>query len=208
MIGKNLASCIEDSKTPISNYLYKIPMNAASLYLHPCTPFEVNKVVADLKNKSSYGYDKISNIILKNIGAIIHPICELFNSSMKEGLFPDIMKYADVIPLFKSGDREHLTNYHPISLLVTVSKILEKLIYSRVYNFLDCSGLLYNSQYGFRTNHSCEQVITELVGKILKGKNENKHTVAIFIDLSKAFDTIAHNILLLKMQRYGIRCVC
>ena len=183
-------------------------MNATSLYLHPCTPLEIKQIVADLKIKSSYGYDKISNIILKSImGDIINSICELFNTSMKEGIFPNIMKYADVIPLFKSGDREQLTNYHPISLLITVSKILEKLIYNRVYSFMDCSGQLYNSQYGFRTQHSCEQAITELVGKVFKGKNENKHTIAIFVDLSKAFDTKAHNILFLKMQRYGIQGV-
>ena len=98
-----------------------------------------------------------------------------------------------------------MNNYRPISLLITLSKILEKSIYKRTYSFLQISKQLYNSQYGFRMGHSCENTITELVSEILKGKETNKYTVALFLDLSKAFDSLQHSTLLEKMERYGIR---
>ena len=98
-----------------------------------------------------------------------------------------------------------VTNYRPISLLITMSKILEKVIYSRVYNFLVETEQLYQSQYGFRTSHSCQKAISELIGNILKKQEENKLTIGVFIDLSKAFDTLSHDILLRKLHKYGIR---
>ena len=98
-----------------------------------------------------------------------------------------------------------VTNYRPISLLITVSKILEKVVYVRVYNFLVETDQLYQSQYGFRSGHSCQNAISELVGTILKNQEENKLTIGVFIDLSKAFDTLSHDILLRKLHKYGIR---
>ena len=98
-----------------------------------------------------------------------------------------------------------VTNYRPISLLITMSKILEKVVYVRVYNFLVETGQLYQSQYGFRSGHSCQNAISELKGTILKNQEENKLTIGVFIDLSKAFDTLSHDILLRKLHKYGIR---
>ena len=94
-----------------------------------------------------------------------------------------------------------------MSLLITVSKVLEKIIYSRVYTFLNESGQIFRSQYGFRSKHSCEHAIAELVGNIVKGKEKNEHTIAIFLDLSKAFDTQEHETLFRKLEIYGIRGV-
>ena len=115
------------------------------------------------------------------------------------------MKAADVSPLYKSKERYMVTNYRPISLLIMMSKILEKVVYSRVYNFLVETEQLYQSQYGFRTGHSCQNAISELIGNVLKNQEENKLTIGVFIDLSKAFDTLSHNILIKKLQEYGIR---
>ena len=117
------------------------------------------------------------------------------------------MKIADIFPLFKNKERNLCTNYRPISLLITVSKILEKIIYSRVYSFLNTTNQFFISQYGFRTNHSCENAISELIGHIIKGKENNKSTACVFLDLSKAFDTIKHDVLLAKLERYGIHGV-
>ena len=97
-------------------------------------------------------------------------------------------------------------------MLVTISKILEKIVYKQTYNFLDTSGQLYSSQYGFRSKHSCENAISELIGQIVKGHERQEHTAAIFLDLSKAFDTLDHELLLKKIgnlwnKRYCIRLV-
>ena len=80
-------------------------------------------------------------------------------------------------------------------------------MYSRVYSFLNTTNQFFISQYGFRTNHSCENAISELIGHIIKGKENNKSTACVFLDLSKAFDTIKHDVLLAKLERYGIRGV-
>ena len=129
-------------------------------------------MVKQLPNKTSYGHDKISNIMLKALRtSITYPLCHIFNASLSEGTFPDQMKIAEVIPLYKGKDMDLMINYRPISLLITLSKLLEKIMYTRLYGYLETQKLLYPSQYGFRTKRSCEQVITELVGNILQSKN-------------------------------------
>ena len=115
------------------------------------------------------------------------------------------MKYTDITPLYKSKCKYETTNYRPISLLLTISKILEKVVYKRTYHFLEHNQILYNSQYGFRSQHSCQDAISELVGKILKNMEEHKYTIAVCIDLSKAFDTLEHEVLFAKLEKYGIR---
>ena len=120
-------------------------------------------------------------------------------------MFPEKMKWAEIIPLYK-GKRMDLTiNYRPISLLITISKVLEKLIYKRVYSFLETNNILFSSQYGFRTKRSCEQAIMEVVGYALQAKNNKEKCACLYLDLSKAFDTLDHTILLKKLNNYGIR---
>ena len=113
------------------------------------------------------------------------------------------MKRAEVIPLYKGKDMDIMINYRPISLLITLSKLLEKIMYLRLYSYLEKNQLLYPSQYGFCSKRSCEQAITELVWYVLQSKSCNEHCVSIFLDLSKAFDTLEHSILLQKLERYG-----
>ena len=112
-----------------------------------------------------------------------------------------MMKIAEIIPLYKGKERDEVVNYRPISLLMTISKLLEKIIYIRVYSFLEDHNILY----GFRSKRSCNQAITELTGRLLQAKEVSLHSAAIFLDLSKAFDTLNHEVLLAKLYRYGIR---
>ena len=143
----------------------------------------------------------INNILLKKIVSDIAPVLsDIFNQLIVTGIFPDIMKLAEVVPLFKAKDRALTENYRPISLLITISKILEKIVYKQTYSFLQKFGILYNSQYGFCLSHSCKNAITELVGHITKSRELGKHTVALFLDLSKAFDTLEHSVLLRKIR--------
>ena len=105
----------------------------------------------------------------------------IFNESLSQGIFPTCMKLAEVVPLYKGKDRNEKSNYRPISLLLTISKVLEKIMYKRVYRFLNNTNQFYYSQYGFRTGHSCNQAICELVGEITKNTEKKlDHSVCLF----------------------------
>ena len=205
-VGKKYAENFKTTAEETLINLDKIERSSKTLFLHPCTQNEVETLIKNLPYKTSSGHDNISNVLLKKLSNNIkYPLSIIFNKSMSQGKFPEAMKLADVSPLYKSKDEKECTNYRPISLLLTISKLLEKIMYKRTYNFLEETGQLYNSQYGFRTGHSCENAVSELLAEIIKGKQEGLYTVSMFLDLSKAFDTLEHEVLLKKLERYGIR---
>ena len=149
-VGRKFAEKIASPNKNINEYLCSIRSNEKTLFLHPTTPYELLKLMKKLPNNRSSGHDGINNIVLKEISEYICiPLTELFNKSMNIGVFPDAMKIAEVVPLYKGKSRYEVENYQPILLLLTISKLLEKLIYSRVYDFLISSNQLYQSQYGF-----------------------------------------------------------
>ena len=205
-VGNKYASKIKTPQHSFHYYLKQIPHNLKTMYMTPTTKSEVEKLIDQLPNKTSRGHDDISNVLLKRIKhEISAPLELIFNKSIQEGIFPEEMKKADVIPLFKSKEKFLVNNYRPISLLVTISKLLEKIVYTRTYSFLCDTDQLYQSQYGFRSGHSCQNAICELVGRIVKHKEQKESSIGVFIDLSKAFDTLNHSMLLSKMDKYGIR---
>ena len=149
-IGKNLAQGMPTPKRTMKSYLGDIMNNHSSIFLNPVTSLEVEIIIGKLLPKHSSGLDNINNKILKEIGNLISdPLTMIINNSLSKGIFPKSMKQAKVLPLYKSKDRDLTTNYRPISLLLTLSKVLEKVMYSRVYNFLCTTNQLYVSQYGF-----------------------------------------------------------
>ena len=159
-----------------------------------------------MKNKQSAGHDDISNFILKGvISSIADPLEYIFNKSILSGVFPEQMKIAKVIPLFKKGDKLDPSNYRPISLLSTLSKILEKIIFKRTINFFNKHTVFTNSQFGFRQKHSTIHALLNFIDKVAHAIDNHSHLIGIFLDFSKAFDTINHNILLHKLSHYGIR---
>ena len=204
-VGKNFAEKIPKPTNSISYYLNKIEKNPKSLFLSLTTTVEIDKYISNLPNKTSSGHDAINNVLLKQIKAsILVPLTDIFNTSLKNGTFPNLMKLAEVIPLHKGKAKDNEANYRPISLLLTISKILEKVMYNKIYDFLTITNQIYQSQYGFRRRHFCEHAIGELVGEVIKNLENMKFTATIYLDLSKAFDTLEHSTLLSKLEIYGV----
>ena len=205
-IGERYSKNTPQSNHDVYTYLSKIKRNDKSIFLSPCTEIEIIKIIKSLKPKKSSGHDGIANMLLKELSDVIsQPLRRIFNHSIESGVFPDLMKVTDVIPLHKSRNVHVVDNYRSISLLMTISKILEKMMYTRVYTFLNTTKQIYDSQYGFLSKHSCEHAVSELVGHILKGKEKGEHTISIFLDLSKVFDTLEYSTLLKKLEIYSIR---
>ena len=205
-IGKRFANKIKKPKEDIDTYLSIIRKNTESLSFTHVNRCELLKLLKELPNKSSHGHDNLDNILLKELSdGIVEPLLQLFNRSLTEGYVPSQMKIAEVVPLFKNKKRDLANNYRPISLLIVISKLLERIVYKRTSQFVTDTGQLYDSQYSFLKNHSCNDAISEFLGEILHNLENNKHPVAIFIDLSKAFDTLQHSVILKKLACYGIR---
>ena len=172
-VGERFANKILSPDTPIQDYINQIPRSNISLFLTPTSPGEIKRIICNLPNKKSAGFDQINNILLKQISCtVVEPLSIIFNKSMNEGKFPQRMKLADTIPLYKAKEKYLVDNFRPISLLITLSKILEKLMHNRVYTYFNENNLLYRSQYGFCTRYSCENAVSELVSVLaMRPKN-------------------------------------
>ena len=203
-IGPKLATQIK----PISNKTYDTFLKKRLLMSFAFTLVAENDVlkhISSLRTKNSAGIDGISVKLLKKISsALISPLTLIINQSLVTGIFPDKLKIAKVLPLFKKDDHTLMDNYRPISLLTSISKLFEKVVFSQLYDYFRNNDLFYDSQYGFLKNHSTEYAAKELTDKVLKDIDERNISLAIFMDLSKAFDTLDHSILINKLAYYGI----
>ena len=202
-IGPNLASKIDDTQDDFKKYLGQ-PFHE-SLVLRPTSNQEILNIVQSLKSSASTGYDGISvNLLKKIIHFIAEPVLYIFNLSITSGACPDSLKIAKVIPIFKKEDSSLVSNYRPISLLPAISKILEKILHARLYDFVTQYNLIDPNQYGFRKFHSTDFAIIQLYDTIIEALSKKEHCVGVFKDLSKAFDTINHLIMTNKLENYGV----
>ena len=131
----------------------------------------------------------------------------IFNLSLTTGTFPEAFKIAKVVPIYKKDDSFQVSNYRPVSILSSLSKVLERLVYNRLYCFLTENGLLNQDQYGFRKYHSTDLALAQLYDKVSNALASREHVIGVFMDLSKAFDTLDHKVLSSKLHYYGVRGV-
>src|SRR3989442_97744 len=182
------------------------PSTSNSFVCQFIAPDEVHNLILKLKSKNSSVPDVFNARLVYHIeSAIMSPLCFIYNLSLTSGIFPLKLKSAKTIPIFKTGDHTAMSNYRPISLLSIFSKVFESLVSTRLSSFFAKFNTLYEFQFGFRTNYSTKLALLNSVDDILNSLNDKQYVAGIFFDLSKAFDSIDHSILLVKLDCYGIR---
>lgn len=145
------------------------------------------------------------SIIKRSINSISSPLTHIVNLSIIHGIVAIELRIARVVPIFKSGDKALFSNYRPISVLPCFSKILERIIYNRVINYLNDFNVLCDNQYGFRKNLSPSLALIDLCNRISSAFDRREHAIGVLLDLSIAFDTVNHVNLFDQLEHYGIR---
>ena len=205
-VGKKLSDTLNNH----SNCTIECEINSynhlKSFVIIPTDDAEVEALLQGLKNDSTTGWDNIPTSFLKTVKNVVVPILtHIFNRCFGTGIFPDLFKKSIIHPIHKGGTSACVDNYRPISVLTALSKLLEKLINSRLMNYLQQEGLLSPSQFGFQPNKSTSDAVTHLVNKVATNLDRGHKCIGIFLDLAKAFDTVSTQFLLHKLERIGIR---
>ena len=176
-----------------------------SFFVSPTDKTEIESVISSLDSNKSVGPNSIPTKILKLLkNDISSQLYEIFNISFPSGIFPSILKTAKVIPIHKKDSKLDFSNYHPISLLSNIENFLERLMYNSMYKFFSDNNLLYSLQFGFRQKYSIVHALISLTENIRKNIVEGNIGCDIFVDLQKEFNTVEHDILLSKLEHYGI----
>ena len=205
-IGPKLDEEIPKAKNTRNPIIYLKDRVSHSFLVTPTTPQEINDIIGTLNESKSSGPCIIPTKFLKMAkNGISTPLSDICNSSFNEGIFPEKNKIAKVIPTHKKGSIKDVNNYRPISLLSTFSKIMGKVMASRLNDILELYSIICPNQFGFRAGYSTTHSLISITETINKTIEEKKFGCGVFIDLKKAFDTVNHKILLQKLEHYGIR---
>lgn len=189
----------------VRNELDRDLFSSTSFRLNPVTEHEVDKIISGLKNKHSSGYDEVPTTVLK--GARQHltkVLCHLINSSFVSGLFPVQLKVAKIVPIHKKDDPKNVSNYRPVALLPSVSKVFEKIVSMQLTSYLEHHNLFDDIQHGFRSGRSVISAAVSFIESVIESVDKGEHTTGIFMDLSRAFDSVNHLILIDKLINIGV----
>jgi hypothetical protein len=196
-IGSSLANKILPTNCTFRNFLG--PAIGESIFLKPTSRHELKEIYMTFKNGKAPGYDHIPmHLIKKLFDLVADPLTHVINVSLEKGVFPHKLKIAKIIPVYKSGDVDIFTNYRPISILSDFSKIFERIMNNRLLEFINKFEILYCYQFGFRSNRSTNLALIHLTNKIATAIDQHEIAAGVFLDLSKAFDTLNDDILVIQ----------
>ena len=202
-VGPTLAKNIPSTKKNQTEY---ITQNIETVFaVSPVSDHEILKILGDLKD-SAAGWDELRPNMIKHVKQDIKlPLAHICNLYFGTGVFPSDLKIANVVPIFKANDEMIFSNYRPVSVLPVFSKLIERLMYNRLIQYINENKLLYEYQFGFQRGKSTHMALIVLLDKISEALDRGECVMGVFLDFSKAFDTVDHSILFRKMQKYGIQ---
>ena len=205
-VAPDLAKKIPHTDASFLSYMPKIDADVEPLDLsREVSTTAIDLIIRKMKNKTSFSYDFMSNKMLKYCREpLLKPLAHLVSLSLRTGYVPPEWKRAKICPVHKKDSVDTPSHYRPISLLPSVSKVIEKVVCNRLYDHMNRWNLFYDLQYGFRAKRSCEDLLIKFMDLVNRAKRDNKYFLSVMVDFARAFDTVDVDILLAKLERYKI----